>query len=133
MKKLLRVMGAVLAGYAAIGVLVVLTDRIFGLTIPNYRTLTALPPYYFAVVTGTDALYSVIGGYLCALIAGGFGMEATAGLMLLGEIAGIGSAVLSWQMQPHWFALGLLVLFPLGVWIGSRLRAGGKRSPAGAA
>jgi hypothetical protein len=84
----------------------------------------ATPPlYYFAIVTCTDALYSVAGGYLCAVIAGAFIRRAMWALMIFGEIMGLVSTILGWHIQPHWFAIALLVLFPLTVWIGSSLRA----------
>jgi hypothetical protein len=35
------------------------------------------------------------------------------------------STVLGWHIQPHWFALALLALFPLAVWIGYKLRVRG--------
>jgi hypothetical protein len=129
-----RIIAAVLAGYLAIGVLVVLTDQIFALAIPGFAALTTPPLYYFIVVTSTDALYSVVGGYLCAVIARDAAAKATLGLMIFGEVAGVISTILGWRIQPHWFALALLVLFPLGVWIGSKLRSGGgKRSATAAA
>jgi hypothetical protein len=121
---MVRIAAAVLAGYVAVGVLVVLTDQIFAAAIPGFRAMTTPPLYYFVIVTFTDALYSVAGGYLCAAIARGSLRAATLGLMIFGEIIGIVSTVLGWQIQPHWFALALLVLFPIAVWFGSRLRSG---------
>jgi len=118
-----RIAGAILAGYALIGVLVVLTDQIFARTISGFATMATPPLYYFAVVTVTDALYSIAGGYLCAMLARDAARQATLGLMIFGEIMGVISAAASWNAQPHWFALLLLVLYPLGVWIGSKLRS----------
>jgi hypothetical protein len=120
---MVRVVGAVLAGYAAVGVLVVLTDLIFAAVIPGFRAMATPPLYYFAIVTCTDALYSIAGGYLCAVIAGASIRKATLGLMVFGELMGLVSTILGWHIQPHWFAMALLVLFPLAVWIGSSLRA----------
>jgi hypothetical protein len=122
---MVRIAAAVLAGYVAVGVLVVLTDLIFAAVIPGYRSMTTLPLYYFVIVTLTDTLYSVAGGYLCAAIARASVRKATLGLMIFGEIIGIVSTILGWRIQPHWFAFGLLVLFPMAVWYGSRLRSGG--------
>jgi len=121
----MRIAAAVLAGYVAVGILVVLTDYIFAAVIPGFRAMTTLPLYYFLIATITDTLYSAAGGYLCAVIARAAVRKATLGLMIFGEIIGVVSTVLGWRIQPHWFALALLVLFPLAVWIGSRLRSGG--------
>ncbi len=122
---MLRTVGAVLAGYIAIGVLVVLTDLIFAAAIPGFRAMATPPPNYFVIVTCTDTLYSIAGGYLCAVIAGAAIRGATLGLMIFGEIMGAASTILQWHTQPHWAAVALLVLFPIAVWIGSRLRLGG--------
>jgi hypothetical protein len=119
-----RIVGAVLAGYVAIGILVVLTDQIFAVAVTGFRSMTALPLYYYVVVTGTDTLYSMGGGYLCAAIAGASAGTATIGLIIFGEIMGVVSTYWFWGIQPHWFAFALLILFPLGVWGGSKLRAG---------
>jgi hypothetical protein len=122
---MVRIAAAILAGYIAVGVLVVLTDLIFAAAVPGFRTMPTQPLYYFVIVTFTDALYSVVGGYLCAVIARDAVHKATLGLMIFGEIIGVVSVVLGWNIQPHWFALALLVLFPVAVWCGSRLRSPG--------
>jgi len=64
-----RVAAAVLAGYLAIGFLIVATDWALGFSIAELRTAREMPTYYFAVVIVTDSIYSVAGGYLCAKIA----------------------------------------------------------------
>ena len=120
---MVRIALAIIAGYIAVGILVVLTDLIFAAAIPGFRTMPTQPQYYFVIVTFTDALYSVAGGYLCAVIARAAVRKATLGLMIFGEIIGAVSVVWSWGVQPHWFALALLVLFPIAVWCGSRLRS----------
>jgi hypothetical protein len=122
---MLRIVGAVLAGYVAIGVLVVLTDQILGAAIPGFRTMATPPPYYFVIVTFTDTLYTIAGGYLCAACARASARTATLGLIIFGEIVGVVTTVLGWRIQPHWFAFALLLLYPFAVWIGYRLRARG--------
>jgi hypothetical protein len=42
--------------------------------------------------------------------------------IVLGEVLGIVVQVVLWSQVPHWYAIGLLILYPLGVWIGSNLR-----------
>lgn len=122
---MVRIIGAVLAGYVAVGALVTLTDLLFGAAIPGFRSMATPPLYYFVTVLFTDTLYTIAGGYLCAACARASARTATLGLMIFGEIAGVVSTFLGWRIQPHWFALALLVLFPLAVWIGYKLRARG--------
>src|ERR1700685_2650025 len=114
---MLRIIGAVLAGYFAIGVLVVLTDQIFAAAIPGFRTMATPPPYYFVIVTFTDTLYTIAGGYLCAAFERASARTATLGLIIFGEIVGVVTTVLGWRIQPHWFAFALLLLYPFAVWI----------------
>jgi hypothetical protein len=125
--QMVRIIGAVLAGYVAVGILVVLTDLIFAAAVPGFRAMTPAPLYYFVTLTFTNTLYSIAGGYLCAAIARASVRTATLGLMIFGEIMGVVATVLSWRTEPHWYAFGLLVLFPLAVWIGSKLRSRGAK------
>jgi hypothetical protein len=49
---------------------------------------------------------------------------------VLGEVLGVIVQAVLWSVVPHWYGIGLLILYPLGVWIGSRLR--GQRVAAAA-
>jgi hypothetical protein len=122
---MVRIAAAVLAGFVGIGILVVLTDQIFAAAVPGSQAITPAPLYYFVTVLCTNTLYSVVGGYLCAVIARAAVRKATVALMIFGEIMGVVATVLAWRIEPHWYAFALLVLYPVAVWIGSRLRSSG--------
>jgi hypothetical protein len=83
------------------------------------------PVYYFQISLLTDAIYSILGGYLCAWIAGALARKATLGLIVGGEILGVVSVIVFWSSVPHWFGFGLLLVYPPAVWLGSRLRSRG--------
>ena len=116
-----RIPAAVLAGYLFIGVLVVITDQIFNMVIPGFKLMTMPPFYYFAISLFTDFVYSIAGGYLCVWIARERAWTATIALMVFGEAIGLASQIMLWKTVPHWYALALLVLFPIGVWLGWKL------------
>lgn len=118
-----RLIAAVLVGYVLIGVLVVTTDHLFAALAPGFKTMAQPPFYYFAISLATDFLYSMIGGYVCSLIARARNRQATVALILFGEAIGIASQVALWKITPHWFAIGLLILYPIAVWAGSRLHS----------
>ena len=118
----MRTVIAVLAGFLGIGVLVRFTDLLFARLVPGWDPRQP-PLFYFAVSLATDFIYSVIGGYLCALIAEQHRRTATLWLIVLGEVLGVIVQVILWSQVPHWYAIGLLILYPAGVWIGSNLRA----------
>lgn len=115
-----------LAGYLVIGVLVVVTDRIMGTLGPGgYDPSKPSPPYYFVVSITTASLYSVLGGYVCAWLSVAAKLNPwkhVIGLVIFGELMGIASTVMYWGQQPAWYAFGLLLLYPLCVLFGGKLR-----------
>jgi hypothetical protein len=116
-----RAVVGVIAGYLAIGALVAFTDMLFARLVPGWKQMVQPPMYYFAVTLGMDFLYSILGGYVCAMIATTHRRGATLGLIVLGSAIGVVAQALLWKTVPHWFGIGLLLLYPLAVWIGSRL------------
>jgi hypothetical protein len=115
-----RMIGAALAGYVAIGILVVCTDELYALLVPGFKAMPMPPGYYFELSLLTDSIYSILGGYICAWIAGALTRKATLGLTVGGEILGVVSVIVFWNSVPHWFGFGLLILYPPAVWLGSR-------------
>jgi len=120
---MLRLILSVLAGYIAIAVLVVVTDQIFAAATPGFAAAAQPPLFYFVVSLFTDTLYSVVGGYLCVTLARARARTATIALIALGELIGLVTQIALWNTVPHWFGFGLLILYPAGIWAGSRLRA----------
>jgi hypothetical protein len=118
-----RIIAAAVVGYVAIGVLVVTTDKVLAAIIPGFATLEVPPLLYFIVSLTTDSLYSVVGGYLCCVIARDRCRDATLALIIGGELIGLASQIALWRTVPHWFGVVLLLLYPPAVWIGSSLRS----------
>jgi len=119
-----RTVIAVVGGFLGIGILIRITDMLFARLVAGWDPKNP-PLFYFAVSLGTDFLYSIVGGYLCALIAEEHRRKATLWLIVLGEVLGVAVQVALWGVVPHWYGIGLLILYPLGVWIGSSLRRSG--------
>ena len=118
----MRTVIAVIGGFLGIAVLVRFTDMAFARMVRGWNPKDP-PLYYFAVSLVTDFIYSIVGGYICALIAEEHRRKATLCLIGLGAVLGIVVQVVLWGVVPHWYGIGLLILYPLGVWIGSRLRS----------
>lgn len=114
---------AVVAGYVAMGLLVVGTDQVFAVVIPGFKYMPMPPTYYFIVSLITDSLYGALGGYLCSRIAQPPYRSAAIGLIIFGELMGVATTIVFWKIVPHWFSFALLILYPPAVWIGSRLRS----------
>jgi hypothetical protein len=113
---------ASVTGYVLIGVLLTMTDRILASVVPGFGAVAAPTRSYLLMSLGTDFVYSIAGGYVCSWIARERAWEATWCLIALGETIGVASQVFLWKSVPHWFAIAVLVLYPVAIWIGSRLR-----------
>jgi hypothetical protein len=127
---MLRAVLAPIAGYAVIGVLVIFTDQLFSLLTHGFDSGATPPHSYFLLSLVTDSLYTALGGYFCAAIARSAARRATLILILGGELIGVGAVIALWHTQPHWFAIGLLLIYPPAVWAGSRFRMRGEPSEA---
>jgi hypothetical protein len=101
---------AVIAGYATNAVLVVVTEQLLS------RFLD--PTYYLVADVVTQCLSTIVGGYLCCLIAQRSRGIAMAGLIGLGLLVGTVSLVTSWKAEPHWYGVTLLSVYAPCVWIG---------------
>jgi len=117
-----RAVLAPIAGYVAIGILVVFTDQLLSLLTHIFDSGAPPPRYYYELSLLTDCLYTVLGGYLCAAIARQRARRAMLILIVGGGLVGIASVIALRRTQPHWFAIALLLVYPPAVWAGSRLR-----------
>jgi hypothetical protein len=116
---MLRKVLAALLGYAFIGILIAGTDQLYAHMVPGF---SAKPPtWYFVVSMLTDTIYTLLGGWICALISRG-DRHATLGLIVLGELMGIASTVYLWNTVPHFYSFFLLIVYPPAVWLGTKLR-----------
>jgi hypothetical protein len=116
-----RIVLAVVAGYIADAILVLATEQLLSLLVPGADV--APPLYYFVIDLISQCLYTVIGGYLCCVIARSSHRAALAGLIGLAMLVGTISLVTSWKNEPHWYAIALFVVYPPCAWIGWTLRA----------
>jgi hypothetical protein len=116
---MLRTLLASLLGYALIGVLIAGTDQLYSHAVPGFGSMP--PAWYFAVSLLTDTIYTLLGGWMCALISRG-DPRATLGLIILGELMGVASTVYLWKAVPHYYSFFLLIVYPPAVWFGAKLK-----------
>jgi hypothetical protein len=121
-RNIVRIILAVVAGYIANAILVAATEQLLSRASgPG----SSQPSFYFVADLISQCLYTVVGGYLCCVIAGPR-RTAMAGLIGLGVLVGTVSLVASWKTEPHWYGGALLSVYPPCVWIGWTLK--GRRS-----
>lgn len=82
-----------------------------------------LPLRYYMIDLILQCCFTVVGGYLCCVIAGPTRRGAMLSLMALGLLIGGLSLPPSWNREPHWYRIALLAVWVPCVWIGWRLKA----------
>ncbi len=123
MFKMLRSIGSILAGWGAVGVLVVLTDGVLGKLFPAAYIPGVKPPDHLmlvSLVTGT--LYSVLGGWITARLAAEKHWAHVGSLIAWGEVMGVTSMAFTLGQVQFWYQASLLVTWPLAVLLGGWLR-----------
>lgn len=114
-----RVILAVVAGWMANAVLVGLTEVLLWMSMRSVGGKH--PGKYYIIDVICQCCYTVVGGYLCCLIAS-HRSAAMFGMMFLGLLIGGLSLPASWPREPHWYRITLLVVWVPCVWIGWSLR-----------
>src|SRR5215467_8179730 len=114
-----RVVSAVIVAYAVNAILVVATNQLFSpMAVDDKRH------HYFLVIDFfSQCLYTIAAGYVGAVIAGTLQRRAMAILISLGLAVGTFSLVTSWNAEPHWYSISLLLVYAPCVSLGCKLRA----------
>lgn len=121
--RVLKRIGAVFAGLAAIFALSMGTDAVMHATgifpPPGVRMSGGL----FALATAYRVVYGIFGCWLAARLAPdrpALHAWILAGIGLLFSTAG---AAAMWKMGPPWYSLAVIAMNPLCAWAGARLAA----------
>ncbi|SRR5579875_4166892 len=113
-----RVVVAVVLGYIANTVLVIAGE----LLLPLLTSGTGGSSHYYTIDLVGQSLCTIAAGYLCCVVAGLAEWRAMVGLMVLGLLIGSAFLARSWSAEPHWYVVGLLLVFPPCVWVGWIIR-----------
>lgn len=114
-----RIIFAVVAGYLANAILVLATEELLSWLGPG----AGAPPLGYVVIDLlSQCIYTMVGGYLCRVMARSSQRVALAGLIGLGVLVGTASLITSWKNEPHWYGVALLAVYPPCVWIGWTLK-----------
>lgn len=121
MKKTLKSIGAVVAGFLVIVLLSVGTDSLF-------KSMGVLPYDHMFVSTGLilavifyRAVFSLIGCYIAARLAPQNPMKHALALGILGVIIGIAGTIAAADMGPVWYGWTLIVIALPIAWLGGKL------------
>lgn len=124
-RRILRSIGAVLAGFFACFILSIGTDFVL-------HAARVFPPWgqpmsnaLFVLATVYRAIFTVAAGYITARLAPNHPMGHAWTLGLIGLFAAIAGMVATWdkgpEFGPKWYPLALVVLAIPSVWLGGKL------------
>jgi hypothetical protein len=124
-RRVLRRIGAVLAGFFATFILSVATDLALHAT-------GVFPPWgqpmsnaLFAFATSYRTIYTVAAGYITARLAPDRPMAHVWALGIIGLVAALAGTMATWnagpEFGPKWYPLALVVLTLPSVWTGGKL------------
>lgn len=118
---LLKRVGAVFAGLAAIFVLTMGTDALLHATGVYPLMGQRMSDGLFALSTAYRLAYGIFGCWLAARLApDNPGLHAWA-LAAIGIILSIAGAGAMWKLGPPWYSLAVIAMNPLCAWVGARL------------
>ena len=113
-----RVILGFLLGYTFIGLTTVVTHQLlYTRMVPSEDSPRT---QYLAVITATDILLAILGGWLCATVSLK-AREATLALVIVGEVSRVAFALLLWSPVPHFYNFVNWIVYPPAVWLGARL------------
>jgi len=122
--KLLRSVAAIVVSYIVVYGIVFASDPILTILFPGQYISGKVPPTFLLwVSTAIFALASILGGWLCVLLAPSRPMLHLLILFLVGEAIGVGFTVGNWATWPHWDSFVWLAIWPVCLWIGAWARS----------
>jgi len=119
----LKSIGAVLAGFITVVILSVVTDYVL-------ETLGIFPPpgqglfitWMLILAFTYRFIYTVIGGYVTALLAPANPMRHVIILGIIGTVAGTVGVFVGWDLSDHWYPIALAVTALPFTWLGGKLK-----------
>ena len=127
---MLRSILAVLVGYLAISILVMLLFMLLSTLSPDlFATPGVLPPILaVTLILAYSFVAAIVGGFVTATIAQR--SEAKHVWVLMGFMLVMGVvSIRQYSSQPLWYSLVLLLLGPLGAYLGGKVGIARKRAP----
>jgi hypothetical protein len=126
--RILRRIGAVLAGFFATVILSLGTDLLLHAAGVFPAWGQAMSSALFLFATAYRTLFTIAGGYITARLAPDQPMTHVLILGLVGTAAGLAGVVATWnagpEFGPKWYPIALAVLALPSVWVGGKLRGG---------
>jgi hypothetical protein len=121
--KLLRSVASVVLSYVVVYGIVFASDPVLTHLFPGQYVSGKVPPTFLIwISTAIFAVASIFGGWLCVVLAPSKPGTHLLILFVVGEALGIFFTVHNWGVWPHWMSFVWLIVWPVFLWIGGRIR-----------
>ncbi len=120
---ILKNIGALLAGFAVVVFLSMGTDTLLEKTgvLPPFSEQGLYITWMLALALFYRTVYTIVGGYVTALLAPEKPRRLVSILGILGTVAGIGGVIAGWNLSAHWYPIALAVLAFPSVYAGGKI------------
>jgi len=122
-KTTLKSIGAILAGFFTVAILSIGTDSVL-------ESADIFPPpgtglfntWMLMLALLYRCVYTVLGGYITAMLAPDRPMHHAIILGIIGTIAATLGAVAGWNLSQHWYPIALIITGLPCTWLGGKLK-----------
>jgi multisubunit Na+/H+ antiporter MnhB subunit len=125
-RRMLRSIVAVIAGLVFIVIVSTLTDVLMHATGIFPPWFTYMPDSLFLLALAYRSLFSILGGYITALLAPNRPMVHALILGGIGVVLSVAGAAATWnkgrEFGPKWYPIALIILALPLAWLGGRIR-----------
>lgn len=121
-KEILKSIGAVVAGFALLVILSVITDSILEKTgVMKTEPFVENPVWLIVTIILYRTIFNTFGCYLTARIAPNKPIKHAIILGIIGVVLTIAGLIAMWDIPPRWYPISLLVLTLPAAWLGGKM------------
>ena len=129
--RVLRSVASVVVSYVVVYGIVMLSDPVLTHFFPGQYVVGKVPPTFLLwTSTAIFAAASILGGWLCTVIAPSRPGVHLLSLFAVGEALGLFFTWRMWGQWPHWHSFVWLAVWPVCIWIGGLIRRSPQMPPS---
>lgn len=121
-KETLKSIGAVIAGFATLVILSIITDIILEKTgVMKTEPFVENPVWLIVIIILYRTIFNTFGCYLTARLAPGKPMKHAIILGIIGVLLTIAGLIVMWDIPPRWYPISLIILTLPAAWLGGKI------------
>lgn len=121
-RQTLKSIGAIIAGFAILVILSIVTDSILEKTgIMKTEPFNENPVWLIAIIILYRTIFNTFGCYLTARLAPNKPMRHAIILGVIGVVLTIVGLIAMWDIPPRWYPISLIVLTLPAAWLGGKM------------